>query len=288
MSERSSIDNSSSLSSRDFRRLSLTGSNIISSGNHSKGLKSMKQSHSQPELPTVQEMVNCRTNNKSSVWGIPHYHVPKIGTNINISKKITMAPRCKDGYIDTHKKLHRDVPASGTYEISKPWKTTVLGSMKGGKRMTYITKIFRDQQVKPSPGPGSYSPSSKQTKRRSNSGKISKSNRPAFTSEAEYLGTSSPAAIYIDPLKKKLPQPFKYNLKKKAHPWKVEKVDGPDPQSYAPRIEPMKKKECKNSTSKRKYFTDEAQLAKKDMPGAGTYNLIDYGKIHRRLNTKRH
>lgn len=102
MSEMSSLSSSSSLSTRDFNTLSLTGSNVLMNTKPTNTIKSMKKSHSQPELPTIQEMVNVRTK-KESVWGIPHYNVPKFGANLTITKRVTMAPRCNDGLIDSFK-----------------------------------------------------------------------------------------------------------------------------------------------------------------------------------------
>ena len=204
-----------------------------------------------------------------------------------------MGPKCNDGLIDKFKKLHEGKPSPGTYETALKWNKSILGVMKGGDRNSYIEKIYKQEKSKPSPGPGAHSPSSKYTKKRSSLGKINKGEREAFTSDAEFLGSTVPAAHYIDPLKKKLPKPFKYTLKKKAHLWKVDKVDGPDPQSY-----PLKEKgatlttraspKWKQSNSKRKFFTDDAEKSTRNCPGAGAYNSIDYSKIHRRISTKRH
>lgn len=292
ISERSSLATSSSLSGKDFNRLSMTGNNIVLSGKPSKDLKSMKKSYSQPELPSVQEMVNIRTK-KNSQWGIDSYTVPKIGANLFISRKITMAPKCNDGMIDKITKSHSFVPPPGNYDISKKWSTTVLGSMKGGKRKTFISQLFRDQEIHPMPGPGQHSPSSKYTKKRSALGIVNKSGRDAFTTDAEFLGSISPGADYIDIMKKDLPRPFKYNLKKPKG-WKVEKVDGPDPQSYPNKEKALNEITVKSSPKwiqskgTRKFFTDDAMKKSQKSPGAGNYNTIDYSKIHRRLSTKRH
>ena len=166
--------------------------------------------------------------------------------------------------------------------------------MKGGKRRTFISQIFRDQELKPSPGPGSHSPSSRYTKKRSCLGIVNKCDRGAFTSDAEYLGSVSPGPVYIDPLKKSLPKPFKYTLKQKSHPWKAEKVDGPDPQSYPNQEKAFKELTSKSSPQwkqtkgKRVFFTDEMQKKGQTCPGAGKYEIIDYNKIHRKITSKRH
>ncbi len=72
--------------------LALTGSNIMMTGKPVKNLKSMKYSRSQPELPTVQEMVNVRTK-KESQWGIANYTVPKCGANLTLSRSSSMAKK---------------------------------------------------------------------------------------------------------------------------------------------------------------------------------------------------
>lgn len=196
--------------------------------------------------------------------------------------------------IDSFKKLHSYTPAPCTYNVSPKWKTTILGSMKGGKRSTFISQIFRNQEVKPSPGPGAHKINSRHTKKRNSLGIINNSERVPFTLDTEYLASSTPAAIYIDIMKKDKVKPFKWELKKKSHPWKVDKVDGPDPQSY-PLQEKAIKEKIQNSSprwkiakSNRKFFTDSAQEATKNSPGAGAYNTINYNKIHRRLTSKRH
>lgn len=213
---------------------------------------------------------------------------------MSLSKEYTMSKKVNNGMIDSHQKLHAFTPAPCTYDVSPKWKTTILGSMKGGKRNSYIDQIYRHEQVKPSPAPDAFKPSSRIIKKRELYGKVSKSTRIPFTSDSEYMGTATPSAIYIDPLKKSQVKPFKWDLKNKGQTWKVEKKDGPDPQSY-----PLKEKafkevitksspKWKQSKGTRKFFTDNAQRAEKDKPGAGTYNTINYDKIHRRLSSKRH
>ena len=165
--------------------------------------------------------------------------------------------------------------------------------MKGGERKTFISQIFRSQELKPKPGPGQHSPNSKYVKKRNILGIVNKDERASFTCNAEFLSSECPSAIYLDPLKRKLPKPFKYELKKKNHPWKVDKIDGPDPHSYPLQEEALKK--TKQSSPKwglgkspRKFFTDDAQKNKANCPGAGNYEQIDYNKIHRNLSSKRH
>lgn len=292
MSERESLSSTTSISSKNLNTLSMTGTNIMMSGKQNKNMRSMKHSRSQPELPTVHEMVNVRTK-KEAPWGIANYKVPVIGSNLSISRSITMSKKFNNGFIDVAKKLQEGKPSPDTYDVSKKWNKTILGNMKGGKRKTFIAQIFRDEELKPSPGPGTHSPSSRYTKKRNNLGVINKSGRDPFTSDAEFLGTSSPAAQYIDIMKRSLPKPFKYTLKKKNHLWKVDKVDGPDPQSY-----PLKENAIKNLTvksspkwkqgvGKRNFFTDIAQKNSQQKPGAGNYETINYDKIHRRLSSKR-
>lgn len=77
MDERSSLTSSNTLSSRNGSTLSMTGSNIaLTSKPKNLPIRSMKKSHSQPELPTVTEMINAR-NKSESMWGIANYRVPK-------------------------------------------------------------------------------------------------------------------------------------------------------------------------------------------------------------------
>lgn len=177
--------------------------------------------------------------------------------------------------------------------MSKKWDTTVLGVMKGGKRETFVSQIFRTQELKPKPGPGQHSPDSRLVKKRNILGIVNKDERLPFTTNTEFLSTQSPAAIYTDIYAKKLPKPFKYELKKKNHPWKVDKIEGPDPQSYPLQEEAIRKIKQSSpkwgqSKSPRKFFTDDAQKNKSTFPGAGNYESIDYSKIHRNLSSKRH
>ena len=167
---------------------------------------------------------------------------------------------------------------------------TILGNMKGGKRNTYVEKIIREEQIKPKPGPGAYSPNARFVQERNSLGVINKGGRIPFTSDSEYLGTVSPAATYTEPIK--LPKPFRQNVKKEG--WRVIKKDGPDPQSYPMKenaIVTLTKKtspKWKQGKGKRRFFTEEAERLNQHSPGAGNYNTIDYNKIHRRLTSKRH
>lgn len=76
MEEKSSIFSSTSFSSRNNGTLTMTGTNIALAEKPKKVIQNMKKSHSQPELPSINEMVNARTR-KESTWGISNYSVPK-------------------------------------------------------------------------------------------------------------------------------------------------------------------------------------------------------------------
>lgn len=206
----------SSFSSRNNGTFTMTGNNIMLGTKPKNQIKSMKKSMSQPELPSIKEMVNARTK-KENIFStmIPNYTVPKVGTHLSVSKQYTMRKKGNDGMIESNNRLHNYTPAPSKYEIATNWKTTILGNMKGGKRNTYITQIFRQQEIKPMPGPGAHSPSSRYTKKRNSLGVINKGERIPFTSDSEYLASSSPAAVYIDPLKKSQIKPFKWDLKDK-------------------------------------------------------------------------
>jgi len=288
MSARPSLSSTSSLSSADFNKYTITGKNITMSNRQPKGFRSMKHSHSQPELPSIAEIVNVQTK-QSLTFGITEYTVPR-GANLFPSRSSTIHAKCADGLIDKYKKLHAYKPSPGAYNIEKKWNKTILGTMKGGKRNTFIQKIFLDGKQRPKPGPGDYSPSTKMTQKRNSLGVINKGSRIPFTSDSEFLGTVSPSATYTEKIV--LPKPFTYNVQKKG--WRIAKIDGPDPQSY-----PLKEQALANYTKKvsprwkqgkgkRKFFTDNAIKAGKQSPGAGMYEAIDYNKIHRRLSSKRH
>jgi len=187
-------------------------------------------------------------------------------------------------------KLHAYTPSPAAYDQPNNWKSSILGNMKGGKKNTYIEQICREEKIKPKPGPGAYKPSINFTHKRNSLGVIDKGERVPFTSNAEWLATQSPAGTYTEKIK--LPAPFKHNVKKKG--WRVQKVDGPDPQSYSLKEAAIDKQvnkvspSWKQSKDKRKFFTDKAEKKSQQSPGAGMYNTIDYSKIHRRLTTRRH
>eukprot|EP00343_Euplotes_focardii_P007395 CAMPEP_0205822624 /NCGR_PEP_ID=MMETSP0206-20130828/13308_1 /ASSEMBLY_ACC=CAM_ASM_000279 /TAXON_ID=36767 /ORGANISM="Euplotes focardii, Strain TN1" /LENGTH=267 /DNA_ID=CAMNT_0053119053 /DNA_START=69 /DNA_END=872 /DNA_ORIENTATION=+ len=267
----------------------MTGQNVTMGNRPQKTIRTLKMSRSQPELPSVQEIVNVQIK-KGSPFGITEYTVPKIGTNLNIKRSALMAAKCGDGAIDQFKKLHAYKPSPGLYDVSYKWNKTILGNMKGGKRNTFIEKIFQDEKAKPRPGPGAYSPKKGLVTKRNSLGVINNGDRIPFTSDSEYLGTMTPAATYTEGVK--LPKTFRYDVKKKG--WRIEKKDGPDPQSYPFKEEAIKKMtkkvspQWKQGKGKRKFFTDEAQKRSQNSPGSGMYSTIDYNKIHRRLTSKRH
>lgn len=59
--ERGSLTTVSSFSNRDFKTLTLTGNNVLASNKPVKNMRSLKQSHSMPEVPTIDEMIG-KTN----------------------------------------------------------------------------------------------------------------------------------------------------------------------------------------------------------------------------------
>lgn len=56
LDERGSLATVSSFSSKDFKTLAMTGSNVLVSNKPVKNMRSLKQSHSMPEVPTIEEM----------------------------------------------------------------------------------------------------------------------------------------------------------------------------------------------------------------------------------------
>ena len=60
--ERASLSSFSSFSNRDLKTLALTGNNVLISNKPLKNLRSLKQSHSMPEVPTIDEMIGIPIN----------------------------------------------------------------------------------------------------------------------------------------------------------------------------------------------------------------------------------
>ena len=121
ISTRSGLSSTSSLSSKDFKNITMSGKNMTMGKRPQKTFRSLKQSRSQPELPSVQEIINVQTK-KGSPFGITEYTVPKIGPHMFESRSVLMAARCGDGSIDQFKKLHAYKPSPGQYDTSIKWK----------------------------------------------------------------------------------------------------------------------------------------------------------------------
>jgi len=194
-------------------------------------------------------------------------------------------------FIDLIKKKAAQVPGPGMYKSKNEWKDSILGHMKGGEKITFISKIFKTAGEKPSPA--QYVLKDEITRKRNTLGKINKGERLSTVSDAEYLSTVTPGAKYTD-IYTKIKRGTSMPDLKSGLAWRVKKKDGPDPGSYP-------KKEMAFSTfvsnvspswkqgkGQRRFFTTTIAKRKDFVPGAGKYETIDYNKIHRRLSSKRH
>lgn len=255
-----------------------------------QGLLGKRRATSQPQLPTVKDFVRFITKADQD-FGMKEYTMAKCNASIERPVKWSFPKEINKKFINLIEKRAGFGPSPQKYNLQPKWEKTILGSMKGEERKTFITHIFKAEANKPSPV--TYEIDNIEKKKIKNLGKILKGERMDTTCDAEYLSSTTPSAIYLD-IYTKLPRSKGAPDLKSGLNWRVKKKDGPDPQSY-----PNKEKAFatlvtklsptfKNGKSEREFFTKTISKRKEWVPGAGKYDTIDYSKIHRRLSTKRH
>lgn len=253
-------------------------------------LTKSRRTSSQPHLPTVKDFVSFVAKT-DQVWGFKGYHIPKWNAGIENQIKFSVPKEKGKRFINAIEKRAKFGPAPDTYKAAIKWDKTILGTMKGEDRTTFIRKIFKTEGSKPSPS--QYNIDDYQAKKMFISGKMAKGTRQDTTWEAEYLASVTPSAKYIDIYTKVQKSGSMPDLKK-GLTWKVKKKDGPDPGSYpnkekafhnyARRVSPS----WKLGKSQRNFFTKVISKKKEWVPGSGKYNTIDFDKVHRRLTSRRH
>jgi hypothetical protein len=97
-------------------------------------------------------------------------------------------------FMDDIVKAAKFGPGPAEYTIDKKWDKSILGTMKGGKKITFLDIVQKAEKVRP--GPFSYSP--EKPKKKIEGGKLEKQDRPPFIASAEYFSMQSPAASLPD------------------------------------------------------------------------------------------
>lgn len=150
------------MSQRSLSRDSLSrlSSNTFSSHNKIRNLASVNlqqrpkllgaRSSSQPQIPTVKEFVKFITKT-DQVWGIGEYKIPKWNASIENQIKWSFPKEKDKKFIHLIEKRAKFGPAPGAYKTQYVWDKSILGTMKGEDKTTFITKIFKKEGDKPSP-----------------------------------------------------------------------------------------------------------------------------------------
>ena len=151
MSQRSiSRDSQSMMSSKAFSSTANLRNLATMQNPRSKGLLGGRRSTSQPQLPSVKDFIRFITKTDND-FGMKEYTIAKCNASIERPVKWSFPKEIGKKFINVIEKRATFGPSPQKYNLQTKWDKTILGSMKGEDRKTFIAQIFKSEAGKPSP-----------------------------------------------------------------------------------------------------------------------------------------